>query len=116
LINREDQRIWVMNLKHTWFGDANMDREFNSGDLVLVFQAGQYEDAVAYNSTWSTGDWDADGEFTTGDLVVAFQDGGYEQGPRVDIAAVPEPSGQLALLILSFCGLVRLPCNNRLTT
>jgi hypothetical protein len=58
-------------------GDSNLDGRFDSGDLVLVFQAGQYEDAVAGNSSWAAGDWNGDGEFTTADLVLAFQLGTY---------------------------------------
>jgi hypothetical protein len=98
-VDREDLRIWVVDLKKTWFGDADLNGEFNSGDLVSIFQAGHYEDQVFGNSAWGTGDWNADGEFTTSDLVFAFQDGGYEQGPRVGVATVPEPtSGTLAAL------------------
>jgi hypothetical protein len=80
------------------FGDANVDGKVNSSDLVQVFQAGQYEDDLSFNSTWSTGDWNADGDFTTSDLVVAFQDGGYEAGPRAGVAAVPEPASWLMLI------------------
>ena len=79
----------------TYLGDANLDGEFNSGDLVAVFKAGKYEQDVA--AGWSEGDWDADGQFGTGDLVAAFKDGGYEQGPK-PVAAVPEPTATLILL------------------
>ena len=95
----EDLRIWVKDLKHTWFGDANLDGEFNSLDLVSLLQAGQYDDGISGNSTWSTGDWNADGEFDRADLVLALQDGGYGQGPRAAVAAVPEPSGVVLMLI-----------------
>ena len=59
-------------------GDVNADGRFNSADLSLIFQAGQYEDDVAGNSTWETGDWDGDGDFTTVDLILAMQFGAYE--------------------------------------
>lgn len=59
-------------------GDVNHDGIFNSGDLVLVFAAGEYEDEIAGNSTFEEGDWDGDGDFTTADLVLAFRSGGYE--------------------------------------
>ena len=36
--------IWVNDLKNTWIGDANLDLEFNSGDMVQVFVAGQVRD------------------------------------------------------------------------
>ncbi len=70
----------VHALNKSYLGVVQLDGEFNSVDLVDVFQAGQYEDGIAGNSIWSTGDWNGDGDFTTSDLVVAFQDGGYEAG------------------------------------
>jgi hypothetical protein len=102
VVDDADRRIWIENIKHTYFGDANLDGEFNSGDLVAVFDAGQYEDGIAANSNWATGDWNGDGDFTTSDLVLAFQDGGYEQGPRQAIA-VPEPNSIIVLGIALIC-------------
>ncbi len=74
-------------------GDANLDGLFNSGDLVSVFTAGEYEDEVVGNSTWATGDWDTDLDFTTSDLVLALQSGSYEQPRQLRANTVPEPSG-----------------------
>jgi hypothetical protein len=91
LVNQTDRDIWVNEVKGTYFGDANLDGEFNSADFVAVFQAREYEDDVAGNSTWATGDWNGDGDFDSGDFVKAFQSEGYEKGPRNAIA-VPEPS------------------------
>lgn len=71
-------------------GDANEDGVFNSSDLIFVFQAGEYEDAVAKNSNWSEGDWDGDGDFTTADLVLAFQAGTYVTGARPASRATQE--------------------------
>ena len=65
-VNGDDRIEWMHKLKGTYFGDSNLDGEFNSGDLIAVFQAGQYEDAEAMNSTWATGDWNGDQEFATG--------------------------------------------------
>jgi hypothetical protein len=76
-VTRADHEHWVDQLMRTSFGDANLDRVFDSSDLVVVFQAGQYEDTLISDSTWATGDWDCDGEFGTADLVLAFQKGGY---------------------------------------
>jgi hypothetical protein len=94
-ISGEDANIWVAQLANTYFGDADLNGEFNSGDLIQVLAAGQYEDAIEQNSRWAVGDFDGDAEFTTSDLIVALADGGYEQGPRID--AVPEP-GSLGLI------------------
>jgi hypothetical protein len=91
---------------NTFFGDSDLDLEFNTGDLVAVFQAGQFEDGVANNSTWATGDWDGDGEFGSGDFILAFQEGGFEQGPRAAVSAVPEPNAAL-LAVIAAIGLMR---------
>jgi hypothetical protein len=98
-----DRIVWVHDLRRTWFGDADLNGEFGSADLVNVFVAGEYEDDLAGNSTWFTGDWNGDGDFTTADLVLAFQDGGYGQGARV--RQVPEPTCQLGFIIVA--GLLR---------
>jgi hypothetical protein len=77
-----DLTIFVTSVLHTNFGDANLDGVFDSSDLVLVFQGGEYEDVGEHNSTWSDGDWNCDGEFGTADLVLAFQSGAYESTAR----------------------------------
>ena len=76
-IGRTDLITFVEQVLGTVVGDANLDGTFDSGDLVEVFRAGQYEDDQAGNSTWASGDWDCDREFSTSDLVLAFQRGGY---------------------------------------
>ena len=104
IVNEDDRRFWVESLANTYFGDANLDGEFNSGDMIAAFQAGEYEDNVLHNSTWEDGDWNGNGDFGTADLVIAFQDGGFEQGPRVALQNVPEPSTSL-LIYISILGL-----------
>jgi hypothetical protein len=81
-VDGEDHRMWVDELRKTYFGDSNLDNEFSSSDFVAVFQAGEYEDMVVGNSTWATGDWNGDRDFDSSDFVTAFQMGGYEKGPR----------------------------------
>ena len=34
LVNAEDRRVWIEDLKNTYFGDSNLDGEFSSADLV----------------------------------------------------------------------------------
>lgn len=99
-INGMDRVYWVETLNKTYFGDANLDGQFNTGDFITVFQAGEYEDAIAGNSRWSTGDWDGDGDFTSSDFVSAFQGAGFEMGPRAAVASVPEPSMSLLLIAM----------------
>ena len=95
-----DRSFLAETLLNTFLGDANLDGEFNSSDFVTVFSAGEYEDDINANSTWSEGDWNGDGEFSSADFVVAFSSGGYEKGPRA--AQVPEPKapGLLAIGVL----------------
>ena len=69
-------------------GDSNLDGRFDSGDLIAVFQAGEFEDDIADNSVWEDGDWNGDGEFDTSDLVAAFQAGSYVAGLRPDDLAI----------------------------
>jgi hypothetical protein len=93
MINQDDIRLWVRDLFTSWMGDANLDGQFNSSDLVAVLTSGTYEADVA--AVWSTGDFNGDGRTTSSDLVVALTDGGYELGPRAAAVAVPEPGAGL---------------------
>ena len=61
-------------------GDSNGDGVFDSGDLVAVFSAGEYEDDIAGNSTFEEGDWNGDGDFDSTDLVFVFTAGNYVSG------------------------------------
>ncbi len=72
-------------------GDANLDGVFDSSDFVQVFQAGEYEDAIAGNSGWASGDWNCDQEFDSLDMVTAFQAGTY-QGNNAAVPAAGENS------------------------
>ena len=96
LITPADLESMIRDILQTSAGDANLDGLFTTADLVLVFQAGQYEDNIPGNSRWSQGDWNCDGEFDSGDLVAAFQGGQFE------LAATPSAtiSSDLAAAIL----------------
>lgn len=98
-VNTADRSYWIEQLKHTWLGDSNLDGMFDESDLVFTFQSGEYEDDVARNSGWASGDWNGDFDFTTADLVAAFSDGGYRAGPRSAVQAIPEPSSLILLTV-----------------
>lgn len=108
-VNSEDHAYLISDLLGTYLGDANLDRQFDTSDLVAVFSAGEYEDRLPGNSTWSEGDWDADGDFNSSDIILAFSGGGYEKGPRAALPnAVPEPASTgLLLAVLGLLGVVR---------
>ena len=91
-----DLKMWVSDLRNTWFGDSNLDGEFNTSDFVDVFQVGKYEKDE--DATWAEGDWNGDGRFSSADFVQAFQDSGFEQGPR-NPQMVPEPVGLLPIFV-----------------
>ena len=76
-VDLEDGDAFVTGVFKTSTGDVNLDGIFNSRDLVLIFQRGEYEDQLVNNSRWTDGDWNGDGEFSTADLVKAFQEGKY---------------------------------------
>ena len=94
VVDSSDVTVWVRELARTWAGDANLDGEFNSGDLVSVFVEGNFERDI--DSNWSQGDWNGDRRFNSGDFVVAFGEGGFENGPR-GASSVPEPRTALAM-------------------
>jgi hypothetical protein len=76
-VNQDDLDLLIRDLLNSGPGDANLDGVFNSRDLVQIFIAAEYEDAMAGNSTWSEGDWNCDGEFNSRDIVLAFVEGDY---------------------------------------
>ncbi|MEZ6115119.1 MAG: PEP-CTERM sorting domain-containing protein [Pirellulaceae bacterium] len=94
-----DRQYWIFQIANSTYGDSNLDGTFNSQDLVITFQAGEYEDSLVRNSNWSDGDWNGDGEFTSSDLVLAFAAGGYEASATF----VPEPNS-VGMLLLAITG------------
>ncbi|MCA9134589.1 MAG: hypothetical protein KDA45_15585, partial [Planctomycetales bacterium] len=99
-VDAADRDYWITQLRQTVLGDADLDGSFTTSDLVVVFQAGEYEDEIAGNSGWATGDWSGDQEFGTTDMVAAFQAGAFEAGgAAATTAAVPEPAGMWGMLL-----------------
>ncbi len=78
-VDEDDFDLLVESIMGSRIGDANLDRRFDSQDIVFIFQAGEYEDDLPRNSGWAEGDWNCDGDFTSDDLVLAFVEGGYEE-------------------------------------
>jgi hypothetical protein len=76
-VDAQDRDLLIGTVIGTTYGDIDLDKRFDSADLVRIAQAGEYEDGIAGNSTWEDGDWDGDGDVSTRDLVLAFQRGVY---------------------------------------
>ena len=108
-VDSADRTRWVVELFATHFGDANLDGQFGTADLIVVFQAGQYEDHLKMNSTWSTGDWNGDAEFNSADLVLVFQNGAFEKGAAETPQAVAEPTGGVLMYAIVLLSIWRLP-------
>lgn len=104
-VDSDDLTFFIHDVLGTWFGDSNLDGEFNSSDLINVFAAGKFENDQ--EALWSEGDWNGDGKFSTDDFIAAFSDGGYEMGVRATTAEVPEPS-DLLMLTLGVLGMSRI--------
>ena len=75
-----DDHAMLVQLIGVSYGDANFDGVYNSTDLIVIFQANEYEDGISRNSTWAEGDWNGDQDFNSGDLVTAFSLGLYIAG------------------------------------
>ncbi len=90
------------NIAHSYVGDWNLDKVFDSADFVQVFVEGKYETQEA--AGFAQGDSNGDGVFDSADMVEAFVGGGYEEGVRPAARAVPEPSG--LVLVLPLLGLL----------
>ena len=107
-VDYKDHKQWVRGIANTWFGDADLDGEFNSTDLITAFTAAKYERGTY--ARWSEGDWNGDSRFTAGDFVVAFSDLGGRPGPR-NLASVPETSTTFGTVFAMACaiGFVRQP-------
>lgn len=79
-------------------GDSDGDQQFDSGDLVEVFQLGKYDTGEA--ADWREGDWNGDRVFDSSDLVAVFQAGTYLQGELINdlspvVADVPAYGGPI---------------------
>ena len=60
-------------------GDADLDGDFDSTDLIQLFIAGKFRTGLP--ATWSEGDFNGDGLFNETDLILAFATGAYDKGP-----------------------------------
>ncbi len=79
-VERADFEFFASYVYPVVVGDSNLDGEFDSGDLLQVFQIGEYEDDVDGNSGWHAGDWNGDGDFDSRDIILAFQADTFDRG------------------------------------
>ncbi len=65
LVNGDDLTEWILNLKGTLFGDANLDFIVDGTDF-LVWNANKF----TLGTTWCNGDFDADGVTDGSDFLI----------------------------------------------
>jgi hypothetical protein len=95
-LDEADLDVFLRDILRTTVGDANVDGIFNSSDLVLIFQGGEYEDTIPGNSSWGEGDWNCDRDFNSRDFVIAFQNGAYVRAAQRS-SAQQRPADRLRL-------------------
>ena len=95
VVDFDDVDYMLGPILNTVNGDVNLDSLFNSADLVAVFSAGEFEDAIEGNSLWSTGDWNCDGDFGTADLVTVFRSGDYVPDVAPPVPINPQAADEL---------------------
>lgn len=95
VVDQEDLDFMINEILQSTYGDANLDRVFNSTDLILVFAAGLYEDSTEDNADWSSGDWNCDADFDTTDLVAAFAAGQYVLGAQPAASLIADRPSQV---------------------
>lgn len=105
IVEKKDRDFWVEDIKRTYYGDADLNLQFDDSDFVTMLIAGEYLDGVDDNSTWASGDANGDADFSPEDFVTMFIAGGYLAGPRppAAVAAVPEPSATLLAALAAAC-------------
>lgn len=81
VVNQEDRRVWVEDLKRTEFGDANLDQVIDASDFSL-WTAHRFSSA----SGWASADFDGNGLTDGSDFNLIVE------GHAILAAAVPEPN------------------------
>ena len=91
-VDSDDRAFWITDIKGTFFGDANLDRNVNASDLNLL--------ALSWRSTtatsWSQGDFNGDGNVNASDLNELGLNWRRVAAPP---ASVPEPAGFVLLVV-----------------
>lgn len=96
-VDSKDKDAMIEGVLCSYYGDANLDKQVNIGDLTLL--AGNF----GQNAGWASGDFSGDGLVNIGDLTMLAAN--FGQGMTI-LSAVPEPAS-LALLALMGPALIR---------
>ena len=103
-VDESDRRIWITEIKNTYFGDTNLDGEVNAADLNVVALNWRSEMATS----WSQGDFNGDGKVDALDLnslALNWRSGTFAASSA---QSIPEPSSAALLLLASLAVVCRL--------
>jgi len=91
-VTADDRRLWVEEIKGTFFGDAQLNGDVQFGDFVILAQN------FAKSGGWGQGDFDGSGQVQFEDFVLLAQNFGKVSAQAA--SAVPEPTAGLWLYAL----------------
>ena len=100
-------------------GDADLDGDFNSQDLVKIFEGGKYETGQT-DASWQDGDFDCDGQVTSADFVLVFRADTYTANIALDAIAAADldeqvsSAGQTSLQITPPAEVTVVPAQQRI--
>lgn len=90
MVDIADRGFWVTELAGTFFGDANLDRQVDFTDFLLL------SSSFSKSGSWAMGDFDGDGDVAFADFLVLSENFGASSA---SVATVPEPSCLILVLL-----------------
>jgi len=90
LVDAGDRVIWVQDLADTLFGDADLDKDVDIGDFLLL------SSSFGQDAGWNAGDFLGDGTVGFDDFLELSN----QFGNSTNVATAPEPSFRAWLIIL----------------
>ena len=101
VVDFQDYDDLIHEVLHTTYGDSDLNRAFESTDLVRAFLQGRYNKPAIPDSQigWASGDWNCDGQFDTSDLIYAFRDGGFASNASMKAQATDQSFAEFAASI-----------------
>ena len=91
-VDSNDRSFWITDLKETFFGDADLNKEVAFSDFLSL------SSNFGKSGGWAQGDFDGDGQVQFPDFLMLSSNFGKS---ATAVASVPEPSAfNLAMLVL----------------
>ena len=98
LVDLEDHRFWVEDVRGTFFGDVDLDGEVRFSDFLI--HSSRFGQFPAEGGRWALGDFNCDSIVDFADFLLISQNfGRSSEGVTVAASAVPEPSSAVMMLL-----------------